>query len=412
MLHAAVTGARRRLWPVLALLVFVVAAVAGFAIVAFVCVAPDPGARAVVPALAPVARPAPPPPAAHAPDLDEPIGYLAAASDAPVIAVASEHRVWISRDDGKTFAPALADPRAELYDLTVDPDGRVYALWGENKIWRSPGGRGGVDTIELELGIAELDGRERWRPTHDVVAAPLDARAGWIVGTGWPVIGRDFGDSWTRIPSSDRWHVWRASIDDHHTARFLASRIDAPGSCEDCARGLSLLVSRDGGPPRHVWSMLDRMEIPTDQLPTNVVACAGFAGATLYLVAREPRGPRLIAVSGDGKVVPKQPLPDGLPADVTCTIAGNDRAAFIALGDDILRIDSDELRVAPGGAITPQVAGERDDLAVDEHGHLLYVANACVWRYTEAGAGHRDAVVCGPRRDPGRDTAQPPGAHD
>ena len=75
-----------------------------------------------------------------------------------------------------------------------------------------------------------------------------------------------------------------------------------------------------------------------------------------------------------------------------------DLAAFMALGDDIMRIDTDELRVAPGGAITPQAAGERDDLAVDEHGHLLYVANACVWRYTEAGARHRDNVVCGPHR--------------
>jgi hypothetical protein len=144
--------------------------------------------------------------------------------------------------------------------------------------------------------------------------------------------------------------------------------------------------------------MLDRTEISTDQFPTNVVACAGFAGSTLYLVAREPRGARLLAVSGAGKVLPEPALPEGLPADVTCTIAGNDRAAFMALGDDILRIDTDELRVAPGGAITPQAPGERDDLAVDEHGHLLYVANACVWRYTEAGARQRDKVVCGPHR--------------
>src|SRR5882672_5854834 len=362
MLQAAVAGARRRPWRLVALFALAVAAFAGFVLAAFVRAAPDSGAKAVVPVVVPVAQPEPAP--APAPGIDEPIEYLAAASDAPVIAVASGHHVWISRDDGETFEPALHDPRAELYDLTVDPSGRVYAMWGENKIWRSPGGRGGVDTIEFVLGIAELDGRERWRPTHDVLAAPLDTRAGWIVGTGWPVIGRDFGDTWTRVPSSDRWHVWRASIDDHHTARFFASWIDAPESCENCARGLSLLVSRDGRSLRRVWSMLDRREIPTDQFPTNVVACAGFAGSTLYLVAREPKGARLIAVSGDGKVLPKQAPPEGLPADVTCTIAGNDRAAFMALGDDIMRIDTDELRVAPGGAITPQAAGERDDLAV------------------------------------------------
>lgn len=402
MLQAAVTHARRRPWRLVALLALALAAFAGFVVAAFVRAAPDSGDKAGVPVVGPVVvpvpRPEPSPQPAPAPSIDEPIEYLAAASDAPVIAVASGHHVWISRDDGATFAPALHDPPAELYGLTVDPSGRVYAMWGENKIWRSPGGRGGVDTIEFVLGIAELDGRERWRSTHDMLAAPLDARAGWIAGTGGPVIGRDFGDTWTRVPSSDRWHVWRASIDDHHTARFLASRIDAPESCEDCARGLSLLVSRDGRSLRRVWSMRDREEISTDQFPTNVVACAGFAGSTLYLVAREPKGARLIAVSGDGKLLPQPSLPQGLPADVTCTIAGNDRAAFMALGDDILRIDTDELRVAPGGAIAPQAPGERDELAVDARGHLLYVANACVWRYTEAGARHRDQVVCGAHR--------------
>lgn len=398
MLHASVIAARRRPWRLVALLLLAVAVFAGFVLAAFVYAAPDSDDKAVVPTVVPVARPQPSPEPAHAPDIDEPIEYLAAASDAPVIAVASGHHVWISRDDGKTFAPALHDPHAELYDLTVDPSGRVHAMWGENKIWRSPGDRGGVDTIEFVIGIAELDGRERWRPAHDVLAAPLDARAGWIVGAGWPVIGKDSGDTWTRVPSSDRWHVWRASIDDHHTARFFASRINAPESCEDCARGLSLLVSHDGRSLRRVWSMRDRTEISTDQLPTDVVACAGFAGSTLYLVAREPKGARLIAVSGNGKVLPKPALPEGLPADVTCTIAGSDRAAFMALGDDIMRIDTDELRVAPGGAITPQAAGERDTLAVDGHGYLLYVANACVWRYAEAGAGHRDKIVCGPHR--------------
>jgi hypothetical protein len=398
MLQAAVTRARHRSWRLVARLALAVAALAGFVLTALEYATPDSDDRAVVPVAVPMAQPEPSPGAADAPSIDEPIGYLAAASDAPVIAVASEHHVWISRDDGETFAPALHDPRAELYDLTVDPSGRVHAMWGENKIWRSPGGRGGVDTIEFVLGIAEVDGRERWRPTHDVLAAPLDTRAGWIVGTGWPVIGRDSGDTWTRVPASDRWHVWRASIDDHHTARFFASRIDAPESCENCARGLSLLVSRDGRSLRRVWSMLDRKEISTDQFPTNVIACAGFAGSTLYLVAREPKGARLIAVSGDGKLLPKPPLPEGLAADVTCTIAGNDRAAFMALGDDIMRIDTDELRVAPRGAITPQAPGDRDDLAVDAHGHLLYVANACVWRYAEAGVRYPDKVVCGPHR--------------
>lgn len=349
----------------------------------------------VVPVLvaAPVAPP--PAPATSTPHIDEPIEYLAAASDAPVIAVASGHHVWISRDDGATFAPALQDPGAEIYDLSVDPAGRVYALWGENKRWRSPGG-GGVDTIEFALGTADLDGRERWRPVAETIAAPLDARGGWVVGSGAPVIGRDFGASWTPVPSGS-WHVWRASIDDHHTARFLASRIDAPESCEDCGRGLTLLVAREGQPLTRAWSMLDRTEISTDDFPANVLACAGFAGSTLYLVARAPKGARLIAVTGDGKVLKKESL-NKVAADATCTIAGNDHAAFMALGDDMIRIDTGELRVAPAGALTPRSANDRDVLALDEHGSLLYVADACVWRYTESGTGPRHKVVCGSHR--------------
>jgi hypothetical protein len=388
MLEAEVTPARRRPWRIVALLGL------GFAALAAFVLAPDPD-ETVVPVLVPAPVALPPAPAASDPRVDEPIEYIAAASDAPVIAVASGHHIWISRDDGNTFAPALHDTGAELYDLSVDPSGRVYAMWGENKKWRSPGG-GGVDTIEFALGTADLDGRERWRPVAETIAAPLDARGGWVVGSGAPVIGRDFGGSWTRVPSGS-WHVWRASIDDHHTARFFASRIDAPESCEDCGRGLSLLVAREGRPLTRVWSMLDRTAISIDDFPTHVLACAGFAGSTLYLVAREPEGARLIAVAGDGKVLKKQSL-DKVADDATCTIAGNDRAAFMALGDDTIRIDTDELRVAPAGTLTPRSADDRDELAVDEHGYLLYVANACVWRYTESGAGQRHEIVCGPHR--------------
>jgi len=91
-------------------------------------------APAVVPAPvapAPVAPVAPAPVAPVAPALpaliDEPLVKIVAASDAPVIAVASEHRVWISRDDGKTFAPALQGT-GSASELFVEPSGRVYTL--------------------------------------------------------------------------------------------------------------------------------------------------------------------------------------------------------------------------------------------------------------------------------------------
>jgi hypothetical protein len=67
------------------------------------------------------------------------------------------------------------------------------------------------------------------------------------------------------------------------------------------------------------------------------------------------------------------------------------------LANDMIRIDTDELRVAPSAALASRLADDRDRLAVDEHGALPYVADACVWRYTESGRKpHR--VVCGAHR--------------
>src|SRR5262245_34362178 len=103
MLQAAVSRARRRPWRLVALLALAVAALAGFVLAAFVRAAPDSDDKAVVPVAVPVPQPEPSLGPADALSIDEPIEYLAAASDAPVIAVASGHHVWISRDDGKTF---------------------------------------------------------------------------------------------------------------------------------------------------------------------------------------------------------------------------------------------------------------------------------------------------------------------
>jgi hypothetical protein len=403
MLEAEVTSARRRApWRILVMLGFALAAVGGFVVAKLSgepsyeydphpteFKAPDPAAvdREDVPAL-PSVDPA-------SPTVDEPIEYVAAASDAPVIAIASGHHVWISRDDGATFTPALQNA-GSIYDLSVEPSGRVYAMWGENKRWRSPGGRGGVDTIEFSLGIAEPGGHERWRSLHENLGAPLATRDGWIVGEGAPVIGRSAGESWTRLASRQHWHVWQSSIDSLHTARFFATQTDGD-DCMDCGHGLTLLVAREGKPLARVWSMLDRTDFYTDQFPTNLVGCVGFGGSTLYVVARDPKGPRLMAVT-DGKVVAKEALAKGLAADVSCTIAGNDRAVYMALGDDVMRIDTEELRVAPAGVLTPRGANDRDILAVDEHGYLLHVADACLWRYNESGAGHAAKLVCGTHR--------------
>lgn len=319
--------------------------------------------------------------------IGEPIEYVAAASDAPVIAVGSARHLWISRDDGKTFARALDDGDAEIYGISVEPSGRVYGMWGEHKVWKSPGGRGGVDTIEFAFGIAEPDGRERWRPVNERIAAPFDTRAGDIVGEGAPIIGHDAGESWTTPASARSWHIWRAALDDHRTPRFFATRRSAPDSCEDCGRGFALLVGKQLTP---VWTMLDHTDLYTDDFPYSHLACMGFGGSNLYVVTHD----HLIAVAGTGKVIERE----AIPAIETCTIAGNDRATYMAAGSSVIRIDTGEQRVAPSSALTPRATDERDELAVDQHGALLYRADACIWRYTESGAGPGDPIVCGPHR--------------
>ena len=343
--------------------------------------------------MVPLVLPAPvaTPPAPREPRIDQPIEYIAAASDAPVIAVASARHVWISRDDGKTFRRALEDASGELYGISIEPTGRVYAMYGENKKWRSPGG-GGVDTIEMVFGIADVDGRERWRPANEMLAAPIDVRAGTLVGTQSTVIGHDAGESWSKPSSS--WHVWRSAIDEHPTVRYFASRRDKPDACEDCGRGFALLVAREGGRLDPVWTMLDHTDLYTDDWPYSLLACAGFAGSTLYLAARDHDKTTLMVIGGDGKVLRRE----ALGAAESCTIAGNDRAAYMALGADMIRIDTGEQRVAPAGSLTPRGANDRDELAVDEHGFLLYVADGCVWRYTESGSGNPRSVICGPHR--------------
>ncbi|TMQ05821.1 MAG: hypothetical protein E6J90_47890 [Deltaproteobacteria bacterium] len=313
-----------------------------------------------------------------------------------MIAVASEHRIWISRDDGKTFALALQGT-GSVSELFVEPSGRVYAWRFDIHDHHAADGAIHVQS-ENELGIADLDGRERWRELTDNMV-PQVARDGWIAGLGVGLgaagveIGRNGGDSWSFVPGGEQWNPWLISLGDRGGVRFLASRM---GKNDALDRGMSLLVARDGRRATAVWSMPSAgpPSMPSDETP-----CAGFAGSTLHLVVTDrkagPSGTRLLSVGGDGAIRTRvlAHLVGGVVLDpgLTCEIAGNEHAAYLALDDVILRIDTREPRVSD------HTSNELRAIAVDSHGDLLVLARRCVHRF-HAASRREDELVCGPAR--------------
>jgi hypothetical protein len=97
---------------------------------------------------------------------------------------------------------------------------------------------------ENELGIVELDGRERWRElTDDVV--PQVARGGLIagLGTGGIEIGQNAGDSWSFVPGYlaldnvvFRIDTKEPRVSDHTSNELRSIAVDAHGDLLVLAR--------------------------------------------------------------------------------------------------------------------------------------------------------------------------------
>ena len=154
----------------------------------------------------PALEPPPPPGCAERPGL---IGYPledddtgtamhdfqieAVATSGCVIAVGGEDVVLVSRNDGESFATALAWEQAEseLESVAVDRRGNVYAL-------RSHGGL-------VYLGLQRPDGRETWRSLPYSNDWTFSVEEGWLVLTRSNVIGlsSDQGKTWRylRVPT-------------------------------------------------------------------------------------------------------------------------------------------------------------------------------------------------------------------
>lgn len=332
-----------------------------------------------VPVPVPVEIPASPPPVVPAPPagsrrLDEPIKLIGAASDAPVIAVATTHQVWVSRDGGASFARALAGD-GEVASLVVESTGRVYATRTDS----------GDRRMTSELGILETDGTERWRqpPGGGYL---LDARDGRVVmmATNGIAIGTRAGEVWDRVAASREWIPLRTSVGADGVARFLATRNEGSDPA------LYLLEVRGGGRARVVWSTPFSDGVGGS---SEITPCAGFAGDRLYVVVRDHaldlvtkrHTGRLVAVHADGRAEARTLVGQVLNDDgLTCDIAGNDRAAYLSfstrrIGHETLRIDVAEPRAES------EYMMAFDRMAVDAHGRLLHLAHGWLGRISESG---------------------------
>jgi hypothetical protein len=295
----------------------------------------------LVPRLVPVPVPAAPRGPAR---IDGRIEQVAAASDAPVVALATKDRVWISRDGGASFAPAL-DRAGNVGELIVDRDGAVYVT------------RGGV------LGVAAPDGGERWSSLPPLDGRLLDATGGALVAEQWDrgAVIAD-GGGWRTLIGGGEWSVLAA-----HAGRFLVTaRLHA---FDSAAPALHVI---DAHGDRVVWrGAYDHLaDEERDSTP-----CAAIAGDDTWIVERDPREDRdrsrparLLRVDAAGH--PHDVAIDlDLDADrVVCTIAGNERAAYASVA-----IDGHAARTYALGRGARYLAGADDlDLrAVDRDGRAL-----------------------------------------
>jgi hypothetical protein len=294
----------------------------------------------------------------------------AASSVAPVIAVASKDRVWISRDDGATFAPAL-DHAGEVTDLFVDADGTVYA------------NRDGV------LGVARARD-ERWSELPHLDGRLLDAvtlpsGAVMVVAEQWGVgtVAAQAGDAgYHTLVGGDQWNALAAALSPSADARLLVSERTA----EHAWSAPELHVG-----DRVAWR--GRYDDAVGYLRAST-PCAGLAGDALWIVQRDPMPlstttlpSRLLAVGADGHehtvVLANVDLE---AARVTCSIVGSPRAAYASF-----QIDGQAPRLFLLDAVahhaTPLDGGDTFDLrAVDHAGRALGLDDGALVRRGADGA--------------------------
>jgi hypothetical protein len=298
------------------------------------------------------------------------IDHVAASSGAPVIALAAKDAVWISRDDGASFARALVHD-GEVTELFADADGNVYA------------NRSGV------LGVAARDGVERWSELPHLdgeLLAAVTSRTGavavvaeqWGVGT----VGAWAGDrAYQTLVPGDVWNALAVALPSPNEGRLLVSQRTGEHAWS--------------APELHVGDHVvwrgrydDRPDLPRTSTP-----CAGITGDTLWIVQRDPDpvsttslSSRLLVVDAAGKER-RVALPgvDLEAARVTCTIAGNPGGAYVSFAIDGHDARLYELDAARGVATFLDGGDVLDLRAVDHAGRALGLADGKLVRRAPDG---------------------------
>lgn len=329
------------------------------------------------PPTAPVLAPKPPVPITPATS-GEVLTQLAAASDAPVIAVASDKHVWISRDDGKTFAVAL-EGKGSVTALFVDTHGEVYVhrtTLEDSKVH-------GVTYVGSrdELGVADREGNEEWHSIANNLGVD-GVRDGNVIGAGADImIGRNRGASWAPIAvaGTSAWSPALIGLDATGDVRMLASR---NGKDDAILPGLTLLAAH-AGKWKAIWS--DPKASSFDGSP-----CSAFVESTLYVVIADGRGDTIVRVDPNGKVQRTKidSIAGGIPQGdgMKCAIAGNARAAYLVTDKVFFRLDDKSPHLIDG------TGTEADQIDVDHAGDLLALGDRCVVRIHGKQV---DEVVCG-----------------
>lgn len=300
--------------------------------------------------------------------VDGRIEQVAAAGAAPVIAIATKDRVWVSRDDGASFEPAL-DGEGEVGELFVGDTGIVFARRG-NRL-----GIAGPDAPATWIDLPALDGRV------------LDPRGAAIVAEQWDhgvvALSKDH-TRWETIVGGGAWNALAVDANQSGAVRVLATLRKG----EHHWGAPMLLVA--GPHPRRVWQGNYDDEVGFLRASTP---CSALAGDTLWIVQRDPeplttetKPSRLFVVDPDGESrAVSLPGVDLEAARVTCTIVGNLHATYAAFAIDGHAPLAFSLDAADGKATRRPGADLADLRAVDHRGRALGLRDGRLVRFSDDG---------------------------
>lgn len=295
------------------------------------------------------------------------IEHVAASANARVIALATRDRVWVSRDGGASFAPALAG-KGEVSELFVDRGGTVYAKRPD------------------AIGLAVAGEPERWLPQPKLDGRLLDADGGVFLGVQWDegaVMDEAGGLAWINLLAVAEWNVIAGKVITEGDARLIVSQRLG----EHAWSGPEVHLAGTSG-DQVVWRSAYHDSVGFERSSTP---CAAIAGDTAWIVQRDPQPDRdrslpgqLLAIDDRGQAV-RVPIDLDLDAArVTCSIIGTARATYASFS-----IDGGATRLYRLSAATRDATdldGDPFELrAVDDGGHALGLRGGDLVRRADDG---------------------------